>query len=487
MSWREGPRPVRMQRVALVAPTLRLRPALAMVAELGTVEVDVAPTREAAEHATPAHRVLQQLHAEAPAAARLARDAPDLAALAQARRIDLLTGEAQLEDVAAGAVVRGELSAVAGWASADSLVELSARLGDEGCAAYALPAPRGVDPPTLLHEGGQVRRSFAPLVDTYATVPYVDVDPTMLAGAAYVVMFGMMFGDVGHGVLLVLLGLLLRLGRPRWAAGAQRVWPFVVAAGVASAGFGFLYGEFFGPTGVVPVLWLRPLDDPVTLIQVAVGVGAVLLSGAYALGIVNRWREGGWALALVSASGLAGAAVFAGAGTLLLGLVAGVTWVSVTGGVLAASGLVLCYVGFLASSGGGAARVTQATVQLFDTTLRLGTNVVSFARLAAFGLTHAALGLLVWQLTVALWGHGGLVVVVAALAFLVGNAVAFALEALIAGVQALRLSYYELFSRVFTTEGRPFRPWHLPVEPWPVDVCAGGPQTADRARAGAAS
>ena len=224
----------------------------------------------------------------------------------------------------------------------------------------------------------------------------------------------------------------------------------------------------------MPVLWLQPLDHPVTLLGVALGVGAVLLSGAYAVGIVNRWREGGWPFALVSASGLAGAAVFAGIGVVLLGAVTHVGWVAVTGAVVATVGLVLCYVGFLAAAGGGAAGVTQATVELFDTTLRLGANVVSFARLAAFGLTHAALGLIVWELTVDLWHRGGGLVVAAALAFVVGNAVAFALEALIAGVQALRLSYYELFSRVFTSEGTPFTPWRIPVADAGIDVVAVG-------------
>ncbi len=47
--------------------------------------------------------------------------------------------------------------------------------------------------------------------------------------------------------------------------------------------------------------------------------------------------------------------------------------------------------------------------------------------------------------------------------FLVGNAVIFGFEALVAGIQALRLEYYELFSRVFESEGRPFVPWHVPL------------------------
>ena len=50
------------------------------------------------------------------------------------------------------------------------------------------------------------------------------------------------------------------------------------------------------------------------------------------------------------------------------------------------------------------------------------------------------------------------------LVFVAGNALAFALEALVAAVQALRLEYYELFSRVFQDQGRPFRPWHVPID-----------------------
>ena len=94
--------------------------------------------------------------------------------------------------------------------------------------------------------------------------------------------------------------------------------------------------------------------------------------------------------------------------------------------------------------------------------IRLGANLVSFARLAAFGLTHAAIGWLVWDGTVGAVGpqrRPG--AVGAVLVFVVGNVVGFALEALVAGIQALRLEYYELFSRVFAGEGRPFRPWRI--------------------------
>ena len=133
------------------------------------------------------------------------------------------------------------------------------------------------------------------------------------------------------------------------------------------------------------------------------------------------------------------------------------------GGFLALAGLALAAVGFLAEAGGGGAGGFQASVELFDLVVRLGSNVVSFTRLAAFGLTHAALGLLVWEGTRALWRHGGLLAVAGVAMFAVGTALAFSLEALVAAIQALRLEYYELFSRVFVTQGRPFRPWHLPT------------------------
>ena len=72
------------------------------------------------------------------------------------------------------------------------------------------------------------------LVETYGTVPYADVDPTVLAAVAYVVMFGMMFADAGHGLVLLALSAVLRAGRPRRLAHLRRMWPFLAGAGVAS-------------------------------------------------------------------------------------------------------------------------------------------------------------------------------------------------------------------------------------------------------------
>jgi V/A-type H+/Na+-transporting ATPase subunit I len=458
MPWRESMQPVRMSRVAVLAPEDGLREVLVAIAGRGTVEVEVATEAEVGG----AGRILQQ-SPRGDSTATLTRSVPDLESLVRAGRFDLVAGEAELERRAAAAVTRGLVTGVLGWAPTPEIEPLRRSLAPHGAAVVSLPIPRGIDPPSLVHEEGELNRAFAPLVDTYTTVPYANVDPTVLAGLAFVLMFGMMFADAGQGALLLIGGLLLRAGRIRRLAGARRVWPFVVGAGLASIVFGVLFGEFFGPTGVLPVLWVKPLEEPILLLEVALGVGACLLGGAYVLGTVNRWREGGLRVALLSTSGVAGAAVFLGLGLLALGAYMAVDWLVTGAVVVVVAGLVMAYGGLLAATGGGAAGAAEAGVELFDGIIRLGTNFVSFARLAAFGLAHAALLGIVWQGTTALWATGGLAMLAAVALFVFGNALTFALEGVVAGVQALRLEYYELFSRVFVSEGRPFRPWSVPL------------------------
>lgn len=413
MRWREALSPMRMERVAIVAPVEHYRAVLEEVARQAVVELDLP---------------------------YVPGDGPD-----------------ELDRAIDAAVVHGPVVGLVGWAANRDLAALSTTLAALGAGVVPLVHPRGIDPPTLLPGAGSPRMSRT-LVDTYGTVPYADVDPSRMAALAYVVMFGMMFGDVGHGLVLVALGLVLRRARSGRLAGLRRAWLFVTGAGLTSIVFGALYGEAFGPTGLVPVLWLEPLTSPVPLMLAALVIGALLLAGAYLLGTINRVREGGWAYALYARTGVAGSALFVAVGLLAWGLTASVAPLVTAGGVLATVALVLIFAGLLVEAGGGATGVFQAVIEWVDTLARLGSNIVSFARLAAFGLTHAALLSVVWSGTTALWRPDWRAVA-AVLVFVLGNVLTFGLEALVAGIQALRLEYYELFSRVFLSEGRPFRAW----------------------------
>jgi V/A-type H+-transporting ATPase subunit I len=413
MPWRESLSPVRMQRVALVAPEPCWRGTLVEVARIGAVELDLPYTPDA--------------------------------------------GPEELDRAAGSAVVSGPVAALVGWVPVRRTSDLAAALAQLGAAVVPLARPPGVQPPTLLTVAGPSQGSRM-LVNTYGTVPYADVDPSRLAGLAYVLMFAMMFGDVGQGALLLLAGLLLRSGRIRRLENLKKIWLFVAGAGLTSMVFGALYGEAFGPTGLVPVLWLEPLSSPMPLMLTALMFGAFLLAGAYALGTINRVREGGWAYALYARYGVAGSLLFVSVGLLAWGLTASIAPLVPAAGALAVVALAFIFIGLLAEAGGGGTGVIQAVIELVDTVIRLGSNVVSFTRLAAFGLMHAALMMVIWNATTALWAPGWRALV-AVLVFVLGNALAFALEALVAGVQALRLEYYELFSRIFQSEGRPFHPW----------------------------
>ena len=154
MPWRDALEPVRMDRVALVGPADGLRDLLVRVADLGTVELEMV-TVPGDTPLGDASRRLQQLGASVETTPRLSPDAPDLEALQDQGRADLLSGEAQLEDYRRCAVHRGDVAALAGWAPSAALPALDDQLSRVGCAAVRLPRPRGVDPPTLLpHQRG---------------------------------------------------------------------------------------------------------------------------------------------------------------------------------------------------------------------------------------------------------------------------------------------------------------------------------------------
>src|SRR5581483_4199455 len=112
--------------------------------------------------------------------------------------------------------------------------------------------------------------------------------------------------------------------------------------------------------------------------------------------------------------------------------------VELAGAATAALGLALLSLGYALEAGRGATAVLQVAVETIDAVVRDGATAASGG---AAGTTLAA----------------GV--------FLTGNALAFSLELLVAGIQALRLEYYELFSRIFAGEGHAFSPWHIPLAP----------------------
>lgn len=96
--------------------------------------------------------------------------------------------------------------------------------------------------------------------------------------------------------------------------------------------------------------------------------------------------------------------------------------------------------------------ITQNAFELFEVVLSYVTNTMSFLRVGAFVLVHAGMMLVVFTLAEMSGGIGYIIIVA------IGNLFVMALEALLVGIQVLRLDFYEMFSRFFDGQGRPFEP-----------------------------
>jgi len=206
-------------------------------------------------------------------------------------------------------------------------------------------------------------------------------------------------------------------------------------------GFGFVYGHVFGFDGLMAPLWLRPLDDPMTLLVTPVVGGALVLSAGIVLHAVQTcWRGEGMAQRVADAAQLL---VYWG---LPLAL-----WHPHLGW-LAVAGLGLCVVsGFwrersLRSLAGGLGTLVESTFTLF-------LNTLSFARVGAFALAHAALeGAVIGTAEVI---ENTLVSVVVVI---LGNLAVVVVESVVVMIQTTRLILFEFFVRFFEGRGRAFRP-----------------------------
>jgi V/A-type H+-transporting ATPase subunit I len=351
---------------------------------------------------------------------------------------------------------------LSGWVPAAEAPELKRGLAEVTggrCAARTLP-PSG-EVPVLLRPP-RLLRPFAALVAIYGLPRYGEVEPTLFAAVSYLFMFGMMFGDAGHGAVLCLAGLWLALRRTGKLRDAGKI---IFCCGLSSAAFGLVYGSFFGlPSFKKYALWRDPLEgDPLALLKAAVLTGIVVISTGVLLNIANKLRSGDRLGAALDRFGAAGLVFYWCALLWAAGLAGGRAMLPPVALALACwvlKGPALALLGRPGAEG-GLAGAAEALVGAFEGVLLYLANTVSFVRLAAYAMSHAALLAAAWALAAEAdktWGAGSIAGLFAVVA---GNAAALGLEGLVAGVQALRLEYYEFFGKFFEGSGRPFKPFTL--------------------------
>ncbi|MBN1249416.1 MAG: hypothetical protein JXC32_17275, partial [Anaerolineae bacterium] len=179
-------------------------------------------------------------------------------------------------------------------ASPDTTVEVAKPSGQERAAA---PFQFGESP---------LMRGFQKLVTIYGYPNYEELDPTLLVAVTFPVIFGVMFGDVGHGLLLVALGILLLSRKVRALKGMASFGSVVVACGAAATLFGALFGSLFGFEDVIPALWLRPLEETTAILLVSVIFGVGVLTLGMVFNIIDAALRHRWGEVVLDRHGLAG-------------------------------------------------------------------------------------------------------------------------------------------------------------------------------------
>jgi V/A-type H+-transporting ATPase subunit I len=377
----------------------------------------------------------------------------------------------------------GRFIVISGWVPRDSADRLTQRVrtatkNHAVIDVEPVESVPGVSEGTLrvpiLHHNPLLLRPFQKLIDIYGTPSYAEVEPTAFFAIGFLAMFGLMFGDVGHGAVLFSAGWFLFRYVPRFLDYGI----LLMEAGVASAGFGVLYGSVFGIRSLIPTLWLEPVRDLPHFMLIAVVFGAFVVTGGLVLNIINSWRSGDWKAALYGPRGVTGAMLY---WVILVVLVRAFvpTTVKIPGAVIAA--MVIAVVVVIAGArplmrllGRDAqqrprpvVRTTpwwlhalETSVELVDTLFSFFANTISFVRIAAFAAVHAGVFIAIFALadTLATLRFGG---VLSILVHVAGNVLVILLEGLTVSVQVLRLEYYEFFGKFFRGGGEVYAPLTL--------------------------
>ena len=313
-----------------------------------------------------------------------------------------------------------------------------------------------LSPPTLL-KSNWFSRPFRMFVEMYGVPKYNDVDPTLLVSLSYTLLFGIMFGDVGQGVILSLVGLIAyKLFNMELGAVGIRL-------GISSALFGFVFGSVFGNEEIlVPMFHAMSSENTMTLLIAAICLGIVLIIVSMSFNVVLSFKKKNYGEAILSQNGICGLVFYISVLGIVIDMFAGIGFVNIVYILLLIAlplfliflkePLIRKYVEHesMFPNGFGAFFV-EGFFELFEVVLSFITNTMSFLRVGGFVLSHAGMMLVVYTLANMVGGVGEIAVLI------FGNVFVMCLEGLIVGIQVLRLEFYEMFSRYYEGNGISFK------------------------------
>jgi V/A-type H+-transporting ATPase subunit I len=363
----------------------------------------------------------------------------ELAALSERHSLARALGTMALMEWFAGQApslpVTEHFAWVTGWTSDVDGHEINGAL-ERGQVRHLLrykAPPPGLECPVVLHNPRWVR-VFEIFPRLLGTPDSSEADPSRVVALIAPLMFGFMFGDVGHGAVLLAIGLWFRQRVP--------VLGLLVPYGAMSILFGLLFGSVFADEALIPALWMHPIQHPGLVLAISLGFGVSVIALGLALDLVGAFWRRKTLLWLATRGGITAGYV----GLVGAFLDRDFLW-------LMLGGFAWFLVGSVLTSRHKLIEIPKAIGELLESVLQLGVNTVSFVRVGAFALAHSGLSAAVVGMAAATGGGIGWLLVM-----ILGNALVIALEGLIVGIQTTRLLLFEFFIRFLTAEGRQLRP-----------------------------
>ena len=377
----------------------------------------------------------------------------------------IVRGTLNLEEARSNLSRTSRMSLAHGWVPEEKAEEVTNAVieATSGAAYVKIEDPGSHDSPPVKMQNKGVRQSFELLTRLRGTPDYREVDPTTIITVLFSIMFGFMFGDVGSGLVFVIIGFMLRnLQRELLKISAKAVnklGTIILACGISSMIFGVFYGEFFLLPGVIPPLLFSPFHNQTAIIVFALIFGVIQIGLGLILKIINTIRAGDKHKTIFSIIVLAYYVVgvllaVEYAKTLSLSAFAE-NWI-LTIMAMSLLGLIFLFPlieGLIAGKVDIIAQLLKGFSEFIETFLSLLTNSISYVRLAAFAIAHGALGLSALILASVI----GVIP-----SYLLMNILVILIEGLAILIQSMRLTYYEFFTKFYSGSGTPYKPFSLP-------------------------
>jgi V/A-type H+-transporting ATPase subunit I len=347
-----------------------------------------------------------------------------------------------------------------GWVPASEEASFEKTLAAFPDVIFSADDPKDVHtttPPVKLKHN-LLGRIFKPFVAMYGLPAYNECDPTVLMAITYSILFGIMYGDLGQGLVLIALGAFLYKKKGLWLG------RILCCVGVMASICGVIFGSVFGYEDLIPGFHVLESGTNATRILIfAAAIGVVTIAFMMIINIINGCKQHDKKKIWVTNNSVAGLVFYLG---LVVGLVLKLFGINIMTTPYILIVIVLPLLVMFCQEPLGkllagdpdwkpesiGSFIMENFFEMFEVLLSYVTNTVSFLRVGAYAISHAGMMMVVYMLGTNDAGQLNYLVIV------IGNIIVMGIEGLLVCIQVLRLEFYEMFGRFYSSGGTEFSP-----------------------------